>query len=489
MRCKECDYPLWNLRSRDCPECGRAFLPSEYEFVADSVRFCCPECGQSYYGTGDRGHLVPESFVCVKCAHACVMDDMVLLPTEGVDEERTRVDVLPWLDREKRSLSARWFGTIGMALGSPGRLGKAIPADGASLRAAWFAFVTGLVYFMLGYAVFLLPIVIMGMSVGGPIVPALARIIAVACTLPIALFLILVLWSAATHGLLRATGSVAGSFSRTFSCLCYGSAANVLAAIPCVGGYMTPISWVWWAIASGFMLVSVHRISGWRAQLAVFVPPFVVVASLSALLFISIIPSFTTAFRAASQQRNTIAGTMAVFSASNGLRQYALNNNGEEPDHAIQLLGSHTLMLSDLYEPGSLVRSQTEMVGGVAVADVPALSAPRLQTAIVNAIASLDASGAHRLGDMVFVYRGVNRTRNGNPDPGLWTLVWAPLNPPPGSTTVSVFTTIGPTKIPIADWQASLAAQNALRTAEGLPAIPDPFSVGLPPAESTPTPP
>jgi len=417
------------------------------------------------------------------------MDDMVLLPTEGVDEKQTRVDVLPWLDREKRSLFTRWFGTLGMALGSPGRLGKAIPADGGSLQAAWFAFVTGLIYFVLGYAVFLLPIVIMGFSFGGPIVPALARIIAAASLLPVAMFVVLILWSAATHGLLRMTGAVAGGFSRTFACLCYGSAANVLAAIPCVGGYMTPISWVWWAIASGFMLVSVHRVSGWRAHLAVFVPPLVVVASLAALLFVSIIPSFTTAFRTASQQRATLAGTLSLMSASNGLRQYALNNKDDEPSHGMELLASKSLMLTDLYEPGSLARSQSEKVGGVAVADVPGLPAKKLQEAIASAVASLDASGVHRLGDMVFVYRGVSKTRSGNPDPGLWTLVWAPLNPPPGSTTVSVFAAMGPIKIPIADWQASLAAQNALRIAEGLPAIPDPFSIGLPPAPAAPTPP
>lgn len=27
MRCKRCDYPLWNLRDRKCPECGKPFAP------------------------------------------------------------------------------------------------------------------------------------------------------------------------------------------------------------------------------------------------------------------------------------------------------------------------------------------------------------------------------------------------------------------------------------------------------------------------------
>ena len=62
MRCKNCDYRLWNLVSRQCPECGTEFLPHEFEFVLNSVRFCCPYCQQDYYGTGDKGHLEPIEF-------------------------------------------------------------------------------------------------------------------------------------------------------------------------------------------------------------------------------------------------------------------------------------------------------------------------------------------------------------------------------------------------------------------------------------------
>ena len=84
MRCQGCDYPLWNLTARQCPECGRPFRPSEFRFVANSVRFCCPHCGQDYYGTGPVGHLVPVEFDCVRCHRRVHMDQMVLLPTEGV---------------------------------------------------------------------------------------------------------------------------------------------------------------------------------------------------------------------------------------------------------------------------------------------------------------------------------------------------------------------------------------------------------------------
>ena len=67
MRCKTCDYQLWNLRSRQCPECGTAFRVSDYDFVPNSVQFCCPHCNQIYYGTSARGQLVPPAFTCVSC--------------------------------------------------------------------------------------------------------------------------------------------------------------------------------------------------------------------------------------------------------------------------------------------------------------------------------------------------------------------------------------------------------------------------------------
>jgi hypothetical protein len=61
MRCRTCEYALWNLRWRECPECGTPFRPSEFDFAPMSVRFCRPSCGQEYYGTGPRGHLSPSS--------------------------------------------------------------------------------------------------------------------------------------------------------------------------------------------------------------------------------------------------------------------------------------------------------------------------------------------------------------------------------------------------------------------------------------------
>ena len=88
MRCEHCGYRLWLLLSRRCPECGTEFKPSDFEFVPHAVQFCCPHCNQAYYGTSSQGHLRPIEFDCVSCGRHIHMDEMVMMPTDGVDEEQ-----------------------------------------------------------------------------------------------------------------------------------------------------------------------------------------------------------------------------------------------------------------------------------------------------------------------------------------------------------------------------------------------------------------
>ena len=119
MRCRTCDYALWNLPARLCPECGAAFRPSDFEFVPNSVRFCCPHCDQVYYGTTATGHLEPDRFDCVRCGERIAMDEMVLRPHEGLAEHLTQLGSNPWLQRHRRGRFKAWCATIGAALVSP----------------------------------------------------------------------------------------------------------------------------------------------------------------------------------------------------------------------------------------------------------------------------------------------------------------------------------------------------------------------------------
>ena len=150
MRCKNCDYRLWNLTSRQCPECGTPFLPSEFEFLLNSIQFCCPHCNQSYYGTGEKGHLVPPEFDCVSCRRHIHMDEMIVLPTEGVEEEQTKVDTMPWLERKGKGVLRAWFSTVGKALVAPGRLIGSVPNDSSVGSAVWFAMLSNALVYLVG---------------------------------------------------------------------------------------------------------------------------------------------------------------------------------------------------------------------------------------------------------------------------------------------------------------------------------------------------
>ena len=87
MRCKGCGYSLWNVPGRTCPECGRGFVPSEFEFQANAVEFCCPGCMQQYYGSDEHGLPVPRAFDCVKCGAACELDSMILRVAPAVPSQ------------------------------------------------------------------------------------------------------------------------------------------------------------------------------------------------------------------------------------------------------------------------------------------------------------------------------------------------------------------------------------------------------------------
>jgi hypothetical protein len=152
VHCRNCDYPLWNLTTGICPECGVVFAPSEFEFVPNSVRFCCPHCQQTYYGTGAKGHLVPRAFDCVKCGTTIHMDRMVLLPAEGVAEARTKPDANPWLERKDRGFFKAWIATVGKSLAGQAALMRGL-GDQVRPAEAWrFALLILVVWLGVGVA-------------------------------------------------------------------------------------------------------------------------------------------------------------------------------------------------------------------------------------------------------------------------------------------------------------------------------------------------
>jgi hypothetical protein len=78
MRCTKCNYSLFDIRERICPECGEPFAISARTFDHCGVRFCCPHCDQQYYGTDEKGHLVPIHFNCLTCHNHISMNQTIV---------------------------------------------------------------------------------------------------------------------------------------------------------------------------------------------------------------------------------------------------------------------------------------------------------------------------------------------------------------------------------------------------------------------------
>jgi hypothetical protein len=80
---------------------------------------------------------------------------------------------------------------------------------------------------------------------------------------------------------------------------------------------------------------------------------------------------------------------------------------------------------------------------------------------------------AHRMGDFVFTYHGINLN---NADPTLWLVVLIP-EPGPGGTPSAIRAVVGQadgsSRAIIGSFAGELAAQNSLRKSAGLPALPD----------------
>ena len=484
MRCEVCDYPLWNIRDRVCPECGSPFKPSDFEFIINAVRFCCPHCGQDYYGTGDRGHLTPSEFDCVRCGRHVQMDEMVLRPTEGVMEEQTRVDEMPWLDRGKSGRFKAWFRTVTRSMIAPGRLMRTVPEGASGWSALIFAVVTMLVVSMINAAPILL-IALIPMSISGargsasPGRMALSGVFALGIPTAIALIgglILMFLWTGATHLILRLIARPAAGLGRTFQAICYASGANIISAIPCLGVYF---GWIWWVVSAVLMVKEGQKVSGARASLAVLAFP-----ATALVVGIGLYAWFV--FWALSMSASGgLTSTSGVQSVATALQDWAQDHDGAYPDHAIRLVQEGLISAASLLDPTGSTPMLSVPVGSTTLDNFEAMTGEEQAAVAQEAVDALPPNVvAYRLGDVVFTYPGID---GADPDPGLWILVrWPdpdhnPINPATESWvivkadgTTSSYRFSGLAASPMA---AKLEQQNLLRKRLGLPPLPHPSTV------------
>ncbi|MHC4793367.1 MAG: YIP1 family protein [Planctomycetota bacterium] len=278
MRCKRCDYPLWNLSPGACPECGNAFRPGDFEFKIGEVRFCCPHCDQAYYGDTADGHLDPKSFECVGCRASIEQDECTVRPLEGQDAIDTTV--APWFD-PARGLFKRTIFTAGWAMVRPGDLARGIPRDSGLNAGLAFLMLVNLLSLVVGF----LPLIVVVMAVplwtqglngvNAPGIGVAAGFISIfgGTTFAASLFGVLLI-AVVAHGILRLTGPVQDGLGRTVSLACFGSGPVLIVAIPCLGPYCgSQVSGVWAIVSTILLLAAGQRVGGGRATLAVLTLP------------------------------------------------------------------------------------------------------------------------------------------------------------------------------------------------------------------------
>lgn len=491
MRCKSCDYPLWQIKDRQCPECGAAFKPSDHEFNLNSVRFCCPHCAQEYYGTGERGHLVPSAFNCVKCAKHISMDEMVLLPALGVTEQQTEVGNNPWLLRGiRRGFWSAFFATIGQALITPGRLLRLTPAESSSGAAFIFALIT---FFFTAFVVVIPGAVLFGLmgafagggGRGGGAGPGAGAAMGAAVGVMagmggialVAWIIMLLLTTLCAHGLLKITGGCAHGIGRTFQALCYASGANIVSAVPCMGGYF---GWIWWLVSGCIAVKEAQKVHGGRATAAVLTIPMLMVAGVITLYAVLIFGAFASIN---SMTGGGVAGAMATTRTQTITTALT---TATPPTHVAELIRTGDIVVVDLYDassasaPSYMTRSMTTPLGSITLNRFE-LAPTDVQAGYVKEAANgLGPNAvAYRLGDTVFTYCGIDPTAipAGDPAGKLW-MVFVDQVTGTWESTYSVGLADGTvTKVSRSQLQNELVMQNALRASVGLEPLPDPRTV------------
>lgn len=122
MQCHKCGYSLWNIASRECPECGETFKPSDYQFKPDAVVYCCPQCQQGYHKTDNEGYLTPREQYCTQCGHYMFMNRMILKPACGNVNQVFYINQNPWVSHETGSIRTHakaWWQTTKLSMFRP----------------------------------------------------------------------------------------------------------------------------------------------------------------------------------------------------------------------------------------------------------------------------------------------------------------------------------------------------------------------------------
>ncbi|MBI1191400.1 MAG: hypothetical protein GC200_12060 [Tepidisphaera sp.] len=290
MKCLSCQYPLWGIAARICPECGTHFAPSGFRFPPWAVKFCCPHCDLAYYGTDADGLLKPREFECVGCSKPITLDKMIVRPRREGFSVKMPLNVNPWEDRRHLGRRRAALQTMFLGVGNMGELMRVTrPEQSTGLRFLMFLWsvtvIVGAIPFML---MFLVPFVATGPRSGVSMLstPFFGVVVALVTSL-LGMLVGVLLAAGVAHGVLRVFGPLPHGYNRTLQAFTYTCGPMALCAFPCLGFYWTPIGLVWWSILAGSALVSAQRVGAWRATAAIVTGPLLIAVVLYIVAYVN----------------------------------------------------------------------------------------------------------------------------------------------------------------------------------------------------------
>ncbi|OAB63270.1 hypothetical protein AY599_06605 [Leptolyngbya valderiana BDU 20041] len=453
MKCPGCEYELWNLKAGPCPECGRPFKPSDFDFLPNAVKFCCPHCSQAYYGTNENGQLEPDTFDCVSCGRHVTTDDMLLLPAEALGKRTPTKSINPWLDSNRKR---RWFATIAAGFGQPGRLLEATPAIGSSSRATSYALLN---FVMAGMFILVLMAVASlggGMGGGGDFLLALLAVVLGPAVL-------MGVWTLVAHGILKLFKQpTPDGLGRTYQAIAFTSGAWLLALLPCFGwtfGFLA------WSLCAPVAVYRAHKCKLWAAIVATGGPPLAVVLTVAGL-YAWLIFGTMGMMQSMNVQQAWAAQSQLDFEVimlANELRDNV--KAGTPPLHGASLLGQSSLTPYSAFAEAN----NFDVLIGTHRASQLDMMDPNRREAALRAITSTWPSDvtAHRIGRIIFTHHGIDP----GDDPALWLLIELPNTP--GDTIADAVHLDGASMFDVGTGaQFEIDQQNQLRAKAGLPPLP-----------------
>lgn len=471
------------------------FSPEPIRIRAEFRAVLLSHCNQAYYGTDEKGLIHPRAFDCLNCGQHVDLDEMVLMPAAGLEDDQTRSECVPWLERRRKGTIRAWFATIRGSMTRPTRLIRGAPGEGKSLQAWYFSTCTLAMTAISGWGpAFLISFVFA--FVASPRAGAANWAMGFGLLFVLVGFVVgtlvgILVWGALTHGLLRVIGNPDGSLKRTYQALCYGSGPMILGAVPCVGVYFVPIGAIWWIVSAVLMVRASQKVDGVRATIAVLAPPGLA-TSLIILAYAALFYAILTGTGPMAMNFPTpVSETQSILVAMKGFH----DERGSLPGHAVELVDAPYLTAGEFTSAFSGTSVTRVPVGGASLGQLDFMRQEARDRVIRAALKGLPpGTVAHRLGDYVFTYHGIYPKKA---DPGLWLVVASPDPAASSRPAVSLYDfPFAPTSRPSAratiavgrvDWTvleiaagefaAALEKQNKLRADFNLPPLPDPKTV------------